>query len=316
MVRILAACAIVALLAGCASSALPRVKVYESGNDASHPPTYAGMPIRSGQIILTEAPDPTSFVFMLIPDRFYYFTHAGIVVMEDGEPWVYEVAATFSKLPFHEKVLDNVSGEVMRRRLFEYVAPNLYAEILDPPPGVDAEKVAEFARRQYSQGTEFDPYFRWDEHERLFCTEFVELALRAGGAQPTEPIPALEQPSLLVSKQWLGVPLHEAMPAGLFYDPQRRTAAMGRFPSRGAAFAYFEAKRELYRRFSQPDQRMGYLFKLRRNGSVELRDDVYEFLTGVAHLSDDGRGASVWGDPQTASRVRDYADRFLGPAPD
>jgi hypothetical protein len=316
VIRKLLVCSIAGLLIGCAVYSLPRVNVYDVRQDEEHPPTYGGISIHSGQLVLTESPEPTSFVFMLIPDKFYCFTHAGIIVMENGEPWVYEVSGELATFPVHERVLDNVSGKTMRRRLFEYTAASLYTEIIDPPEGVDGEKVSAFAREQYKKKTPFDPYFRWDEHDSLFCTELVELALRAGGARPTEPGPALEQPSLLIVKRWLGVPTGEALPAGFYHNESRMVAAMGQFRTRGAAFAYFEAKRELYRRFSKKDQRMGYVFKLRANGTVELRDDVAGFLMGIAHLFDGVQDVPPWGDPHITHLVKKYADQYFGPPPD
>lgn len=315
MMRRLLAAVIAGCVLGCGVATLPRVRVYEEGLVAAGAATYAGVPVRSGQIILSESPLPTSVVFMLIPDKFYGFTHAGIVVVEDGEPWIYEASGALAKWPFHERVLDNVSGRITRRRLFEYVAPNLYAEIVDLPAGVDGENVAAFAREQYRRKAAFDPYFRWDEHERLFCTEFVELALRAGGAPPREPGPTLEQPSLLVAKEWLGVPLREALPAGAYHDPARVVAALGQLRSRGVAFAYFEAKRELYRRFSFASQRMGYLFKLRDDGAVELREDVAGFLEGAVRMFDAVPDPPAWGDPRVTRLVRAYAEHYFGPAP-
>jgi hypothetical protein len=213
-------------------------------------------------------------------------------------------------------VLDNVEGKVARRRLFEYVMPNLYAEVIDLEPGVDGGKIADFVRDHYKRKTEFDAYFRWSEHDKFYCTEFVELALRAGGAKPREPGPALDHPSLLVGKQWLGVPLSEALPAGYYYDPSRMVASMGQFGSRSAAFAYFEGKRELFRRFAKRDQRLGYMFKLRGSGNIELRDDVTRFVIGVAHLFDGVQDPPPWGDPRITKVVRKYADAYFGPVPD
>ena len=176
----LVAIGLAALTSGCATIQLPRLNIYDVKKDPNDPPTFAGIPLKSGQVILTESPEATSFGFMLMPDQFYYFTHGGVVVMEEGEAWVYEIAAEIVTFPFHERVLDNVDGKVARRRLFEYVMPNLYAEVMDLEPGVDGGKVADFVRDHYKRKTKFDAFFRWNEHDTLFCTEFVELSQRAG----------------------------------------------------------------------------------------------------------------------------------------
>jgi hypothetical protein len=283
--------------------------------DAQHPATFLGLPLRTGQILLTESPEATSFVFALVPERFQYFTHAGILAMEDGEPFVYEVSGELVTLPLHSKVLDNVRGEVHRRPLLQYASANLYAEVMDVPPGVDGEKVAAFARDAYRRKVAFDAYFRWDDHESLFCTELIELAMRAGGAKPRDLVPVNHNPSLAIGIHWLGVPPDTALPAGLYYDPALYVGALGQFHDRTSAYTYFEAKRELHRRF-QRNQRLGFLFTLSGNGNVDVRPEIARFAFDAAHLFDDDPAPPNPGDPRIAREVRRFADATFGPAPD
>jgi len=235
--------------------------------------------------------------------------------MEDGEPVVYEVSGEIVTLPLHSRVLDNVSGEVHRNPLLKYVAANLYAEIMDVPDGVDGAKVAAWARDAYRRKVPFDAYFRWDEHEKLFCTELVELATRAGGTRPHEFVPINDNPSLALGIRWLGVPPDTALPAGLYYDPARYVGALGQFGSRTAAYAYFEAKRELHRRF-QRDQRLGFLFTLSGYGKVAVRPDIARFTFDASHLFDAEEHPPEPGDPRITREVRRFADATFGPAPD
>jgi len=275
---------------------------------------YLGMPLRSGQIVLSESPDTTSFVFSLVPHRFYYFTHAGILSIEDGEPYVYEASGELATLPLHSKVLDNVVGVVRRWPLLEYATPNLYVEIIDIPDNVDGEASVRYSRAQFANKTPFDPFFRFEDHSSLFCTEFLELALRSGGAVPREPGAVSLQASLAIGKQWLGVPMDQALPAGLYYEPSRSVGAMGQFRSRTAAFAYFEAKREIYRRFQAPNQRLGFVFELHGTGSVSLREPVRKFVTTAPSLFDRAHDLPAWGDARVTEAVRNYAEQLFGRA--
>ena len=120
MRRAFLAITIALLLSGCGTFTRP-VDVLDVKRDSTHRASFAGLPIRSGQIILTESPEATSFAFALIPDKFYNFTHAGIVALEDNEAWVYEASGELATIPTHARLLDNVSGGVHRRPLFEYV---------------------------------------------------------------------------------------------------------------------------------------------------------------------------------------------------
>ena len=254
----------VALL-GCSTS-MPAMRVLGTAKTARPGPTFLGMPLRSGQLILTESPDATSYVFFLIPKKFYPFTHVAIISIEDGEPWVYDVTGEVKTIPLKRRLMDNVSGKMFRRRLYEYVSPNLYAEIYDPPGGADGEKVAAFVRQKFKEGVEFDSHFNFHDHSKLFCTELVSLAVQHGGGPPLVPEASNPNHSVVEGMKWLGVPPGEALAAGKFAEPSRFVGALGQFPTRTAAWTYFEAKRELFRRYTT-DQRLGFLLSIDGNGA-------------------------------------------------
>jgi hypothetical protein len=299
---------------GCGGPTL-RTSVLGARADATHPANFLGMPLRDGQLLLTESPEATSLVFAMIPKTFHYFTHGGVIAIEDGEPVVYEVSGEVVTLPLHSRVLDNVSGEVHRRPFLQYASANLYVEVMEVPDGVDGTKVAAFARDAYRRKAPFDAYFRWDEHESLYCTELVELAERAGGAPPTAFVPVNDNPSLSLAIQWIGVHAETALPAGAYYDPHRWVGALGQFPNRTAAYAYFEAKHELHRRF-QRNQRLGFLFELSHFGNIDVRPEISRFAFDAAHLFDADPSPPEPGDPRIAREVRRFADATFGPAPD
>jgi hypothetical protein len=287
---------VVALAIGAAActTSLPPVRVLGTKTDETHKATYNGLPIKSGQLVLTESPDATSFVFVLIPKKFYPFTHSAVISVEDGEPWVYDVTGEVKTLPFKSRLMDNVKGKMYRRRLFEYVAPNLYAEIYDPPEGADPEKIAAFARAKYKEGVEFDSYFDFHDHKKLFCSELVALAIENAGG-PKIPIQESNpNPSIVEGMKWLGVPPGEALPAGVFADPARYVGALGQFPTRTHAWSYFEAKREIHRRFTM-DQRLGFVAVMDNNGRLDVPNPPPP------------------GDPRIRAAVRKLALEMMGP---
>jgi len=241
-----------------------------------------GLPLRSGQLVLSEAPGAYSFLFALGPERHFDFTHAAVLAMEDGQAFVYEMTGEY-KLGFEERVTDGVEGFCRRLPLADYCAANLYVEIFDPPEGVDGEQVAAWAQARYREQPPFDAYFDYTEHERLFCTEFVALALEAGGAPPVELVPVRQQPSLQQLLEWFGVKRDVCLPAGLLADPERRVAALGLLPTPTAARCYFAAKEELHRRFTD-DQRMGNVFEMQGFADIALRPEVFQFLNRAVNL--------------------------------
>ncbi len=313
MRTVLGAFLVLAAAAGCShTTSTPPVRVLGATVDAAHPPTFNGLPIRSGQLILTESPDATSYVFVLIPKKFYAFTHAAVISVENGEPWVYDVTGEVKTLPFKSRLMDNVTGKMYRRRLFDYAAPNLYAEIYDPPAGADGEKISAYVRKKYAEGIEFDSYFDFHDHQKLFCSELVAMAIESSGGPPIAPEPSNPNPSVIAGMKWLGVPPGEALPAGRFADPARYVGALGQFHSRTAAWSYFEAKRELHRRFTM-DQRMGFLLSIDANGRVDVRPEISAFAAQAGHLFDGDPQPPAPGDPRIEAAVRKLADATFGP---
>jgi hypothetical protein len=300
--------------AGCAQTSFAPVNVLGRRTDETHKPTYNGLSLRSGQIVLTESPDATSYVFFLIPKKFYAFTHAAVISVEDGEPWVYDITGEVKTLPFKRRVLDNVSGKMYRRRLFEYVAPNLYAEIYDPPEGSDGEKIAAFVRQKYKEGVAFDSHFDFHEHTELFCSELVSLAIESAGGPSYVPEASNPNPSIVEGMKWLGVPSDEALPAGRFGEASRYVGALGQFPTRTAAWSYFEAKHELFRRFAA-DQRLGYLLAIDGSGRVSVRPEITAFTMQASHLFDADRDPPPPGDLRIEDAVRKLADASFGAFP-
>lgn len=314
LARILLLAIVVGIASACGSVSLPPVRVLGAKTDEVHKPTYNGLPIKSGQIVLTESPDATSYVFVLIPKKFYAFTHAAIISVEDGEPWVYDVTGEVKTFPFKKRLMDNVTGKMYRRRLFEYVAPNLYAEIYDPPAPADGEKIAAYVRGKYKEGVEFDSYFDFHDHTKLFCSELVAMAIEHAGGPPITPEPSNPNPSIVEGMKWLGVPPGEALPAGRFGEPSRYVGALGQFPSRTSAWSYFEAKHELHRRFTM-DQRMGFMLSIDDNGRVDVRPEISAFTARAGHLFDSDPNPPEPGDPRIEAAVRKLATEMFGPFP-
>lgn len=298
---------------GCiGTQSLPPVNVLGKRVDETHKPTYNGLPIKSGQLVLTESPDATSYVFVLIPEKFHPFTHVAIISVEDGEPWVYDVTGEVKTFPLKKRMMDNVKGKMYRRKLFEYVAPNLYAEIYDPPAGADGEKIAAFARDKYKEGVEFDSYFDFHDHARYFCSELVALAIAQAGGPKYDPERSNPNPSIVEGMKWLGVPPGEALPAGMFAEPSRYVGALGQFPTRSSAWLYFEAKRELHRRFTT-DQRLGYVLTIDGNGRIDVRPEITAFTIRASHLFDSDPSPPEPGDPRMTAAVRKLAAEAFGP---
>lgn len=273
-------------------------------------PNFMGLPLRTGQIVLTEAPGPLSFFFNLAPSHFYRFTHVAILVMEDNKPYVYDIVGELSTMEvlYSEKPTDAISGKVRRNFFYDYCKPNLYVEVFDPPQGVDTKKVAAYLQNAYDREQAFDPYFDIDNHDQVFCSEMAELALKEGGLKSIPYVTLNPNKSLHVALRWLGIPLTDNLPAGVFADPARSVGALGTFNSMNSVNAYYAAKQEIYERFTE-DQKLGNIFRL--DGlEINLRDEVDLFVRESIKLF--ARSRQLLDQSVIQQAVRELADEKLG----
>jgi len=270
--------------------------------------TPGRLPFETGQILLSEAPGPHGILFTLAPNRFFRFTHSAMIVLDDqGEPYVYDMSAEF-KPTLATTPPDSLHGGVRRTSIADYVGFHLYVEVFDPPTGVDRRKMAAKVLEIEKAGVEFDAHWDFDDDGALYCSEFIVDVLQAGGA-PRPPLVGLtENASLRKVLGWFGVTSAESLPAAAL-PREQLVAAFSRWPTRAAATAYLEAKRELYRRFT-PDQSIGDLLEL--DGlDVKLRPPIERFLERAPLLY--VKTAEAPPELEIRARIQKLADDELGP---
>jgi hypothetical protein len=273
-------------------------------------PDSPRQPFRTAQIVLSEAPGPHGILFTLAPNRFFRFTHSALVVTDEhDEPFVYDMDAAF-KPTLATTPAGSLFGGVRRTPLADYVAMHLYVEVFEPPAHVDPSRVAAKVRELAERHVEFDAAWDFYDRKALFCSEFVVEALSAGGAPVPPLVPLTHNPSLRRVLRWFGVTSVESLPAaGL--PRERRVAAFSVWPAQAMAEGYLEAKRELYRRFTD-DQNIGNLLELDRY-EVTLRPPVADFLDAAPKLF--ATAPSVPPEAETRAAVRALATRIFGAFP-
>lgn len=262
--------------------------------------------LRSGQILVTDSGGPLALFFSLFGEDFSPFVHAGILVMEQGEPYVYEIFGEI-RPRFARRPTDMIRGRVARSPLAGFVERGKYVEIYDLPAGVDTERVTGYVRDQYARETPFDPYFRFDEHDALYCTELTALALDAGGWQAPALLPFPDNPSLTRVRHWLGISDRGTVQAQQLIEPERFVAALSVFRQQERFHVYIELKRELHRRFT-PDQKLGNLFNW--NGrTLDLRQPAKDFIVRGVEMY---RGRDVPPLAQVREDIRALAVQMFG----
>ncbi len=103
------------------------------------------------------------------------FSHVGIVSIEEGKPYVYDI----------------VFGGPRRKKLGWYLTRDKIQRVAIRRPRTELARqvpsVIQFCRQVYNGGVPFDGQFRLGD-DRYYCAEFVEMAWRCQGVPLSEPI--------------------------------------------------------------------------------------------------------------------------------
>ncbi len=102
------------------------------------------------------------------------FSHTGVVVVEDGEPMVYDTTRTsVARQPFCVWILDNVGNFGVKR-----LRPELRSKV---------PQVVEYCQDVFAKQVPFDYELGLDD-EALYCIELTEKAFRHAGLKLSDPI--------------------------------------------------------------------------------------------------------------------------------
>jgi hypothetical protein len=257
---------------------------------------FHGLPLQSGQLVVSDSGEADSLLTTMLGEEYTAYGHAGILSIEGGKAYVYEGYASLWPI-LSGPPTDAMHGRIRRVTLEQYIKRQRVTAIFDAGAGVDKAAVAAFARARHDDRTEFDPYFDWSDHTRLYCTEFAALALNAGGRPLPKPVRVRDNASMRVALDWLKVRAPEIVTAGSLTDEAERIALISRTLTAREVEAYFAAKRELHRRFTE-DQKLGNIWSWSSWRGLQLRPQVAAFLDA----------SSLW--PHEAAA--DLADEWLG----
>ena len=236
---------------------------------------YRGLSLNSGVLIVSDAAGADSLLLSLLGATYSPFVHSGILVIENNRPYVYEGFATVDPF-FRGPPTAAMQGGIRRVTLERYLSRQRIAAIFEPLEHVDRSRIADFAQARHRDGTPFDGYFDWNDHSRLYCTEFAALALHAGGLDLPQPVPVRNNPSLRIALDWLKVTTPEIVTAETLTPQMHRVALLSRRYSAEQVAAHFAAKQEIHARFTA-DQKIGNIWRWTWRG-LALQPPVAKFL--------------------------------------
>jgi hypothetical protein len=242
--------------------------------------TLGGVPVRTGQIVVSEQGSPQSMLLSLLVADQRPYTHSGIVVVEDGVPWVYDANATVRPTFDGGPINRNLAGSVRRQKLERFLGKQRFIALYDPPAGTDAEGVARFARQSHAAGTPFDAYFDQSDPAKVYCSEFVALALAAGGVPATATSPMNPNASVALILDWLEITTPAVIQPWSIVGNLDRVGLFSREHTPAQVEAYFAVKAELHRRFT-PEQKLGNVLYLTSIGSLKYQPAVMGLILSV-----------------------------------
>lgn len=247
---------------------------------------YQGIPLRSGQVIVSEGSSALGFMMELMAEGYSPYVHAGVVSLEEGKAYVYEAVAALS-LRFWNPPTSRLKGHVRRVSLGSYLQRQSVTAIYQHED-TQLDQVAAFVRLAYQRRLPFDGYFDYRSEGAVYCTEFVAQALAAGGGGPIRPTPRSANHSLNRAMAWLRLDTPGfILPSSVLADA-RRIALLSNHFSEAQIQARFAYKREMHRRFSA-NQSLGNIFEWTRRGP-RIRshlEDLYAALMDEADSVDD-----------------------------
>jgi len=270
---------------------------------------FAGIPVRSGQIVVSEQGSANSLFLALLVAEDRPYVHSGIVVVEDGRPVVYEANGRMQPSLRTQPLTQNVVGGVRRLDLQTFLENNRFVAIYDPPPGADRERIARYARESFMERLPFDAWFDRTDPSKVYCSEFTALALAAGGVALQGTSPMNPNDSVTVILAWLGITTPDIIPPAAIVADSSRVGLFSRRDSPAQVEAWFAVKAELHRRFTR-DQKLGNVLYLPPLGGLKFQPPVAAFMAAT------NAAAADWDDlapEEIDRRVRALAARELGP---
>lgn len=296
------------LLNGCTS--LPEKSQYKlpANLKTSYTTSQIQQPkLRSGQIVVSESGDDYSLFFSIFSEQYSPFVHAGVLVFVDGVPFVYEELGSVP-LIMGNVPTDSITGGIRRRHLDQYLKAENYTAIYDLPADIEHNKVVEYVLYNYKHETPFDPYMNTQEHDKLYCTEFVLQALKAGGMKKTTLSQYRENKSLKTIHKWLKITDSNVIQADSLIETENHVITLSPHHSYRELQLYIASREELHRRFTK-NQKLGNLFEW-TGFKLKFRPVVSQFHKAAMQL--------LQNDPipnwQTARKaVEQLAIDFFGP---
>lgn len=149
---------------------LPKNKLVVDQHNAQVVDSAAAQ-VQTGDVVLRMGMGADSYLLSQLNQKNKNYSHCGIVVIEDGRPYVYHAIGGE----------DNPDERLRREEAAAFFLPKYNSAIAIVRYDMKAaqkEKLAALAREYYKRRPRFDMKFDLATDDKLYCSEFVYKALR------------------------------------------------------------------------------------------------------------------------------------------
>ncbi len=268
--------------------------------------------LQTGQILLTESPKPTNFLILATYPEFSPFFHVGIVEVEGNNIFVYEANGEINKLSVMAGLgggapSDAITGHVKRTPLDVFLSESRTISIFSPPSSADVQTLINFSDYHAKSKTPFDAYFNSIDSTRLYCSEFVSLALTRAGVKGSYLVNMRHNPSLQKILTWMKVPGRSIVAVYKLVSFKNWLGTVSLDYSDLELQVDRAIKLELYQRFSA-NQKVGNLVNF--GGDDDFVKEIKQFKQ-IAFALFEKQKTGVSAD-EIVKKVRGAADNILG----
>lgn len=268
--------------------------------------------LKTGDILLTESPKPTNFLILAMYPEFSPFFHVGIVEVEGDDIFVYEANGEINKLSALAGLAggvpsDSITGNVRKTPLDIFLAESRTVSIFSPSSSANIPALINFSDLHTKMKTPFDAYFDSTDSTRLYCSEFVSLALKDAGVKGNYLVKMRYNPSLQKILDWMKVADKSIIPVYKLVSLKSWVGTVSLDFSELELQVDRAIKLELYQRFSS-NQKVGNVVNFGRDD--DYVSEIKQFRQ-VAFALFEHQKESLSVD-EIVRKVRGAADDVLG----
>lgn len=275
------------VLAGCSTINPKSFSTFEISNPARssnvqhNEINYHGVQLRSGQILVSNNTTPLNFFVTLTDQEYHPYSHAGIISIEEGKPYLYHATAQL-RLLYRGSLTDKTKGTISRTPLDTYLKDEtaVFAIYSLPSPKVE-KSMADFAVKSYKEKLPYDSLFDETDSSKVYCSEFIVQAIISGGGAPPPLRPRSRHPSIDAVYEGLGIKSTQHYFVSDLIAGASRVALLSRTLTKQQIDLYFALREELHRRFT-PDQKVGNIMSWTGLG-LAFREPVLSYIERGTH---------------------------------